>query len=378
MLNFLIKKPLFQPLIVCRPEEGHNPRQVLTAAAFIDLLRDEEDYYAGEQHLTRLMITRLRKIFYDRWGWNSELIRGAAHVQSRYQVSIVENPENIGLPTLAAKKLQRYKSGIPAQKFRVVTYRPDDRVYGSSRAGEIPFIYQHDHQEILLPDGSYCDIAHVLAGLDAANHPQVVSPLPGFLSFFDKLFPHVDSNLDIVTWLGDIASSSADFLFAWLRNGSHALKTSILQDYVFRDAPGSDMLGDLDAYVIYKSYPHVSAEYGPRVTDILGDYYLRGIDDQGFRRKRIVLFCKAVGLKDWNGFAFSNEEAWLAYYDKQLRDNTSFQAWSLNEEGIKGILLPLRIWCNGYKKVLKTRILLQIFLSSLKSQLRHESQPPKP
>jgi hypothetical protein len=164
---------LYQPILGTTPEPGHSESDVLTLAEFLDLLREEEDYFQGEQNNTKLMITRLRKIFYDQWGWNSELIRGAAKIEGRYVVKIMDSQNE-----LYSKKIRRYKQGEYQPKYRLVTYRNNDKVYGDSRVGQVPFIYQNDHQEVRLPDNNMCDIAHILAGLDAFNYFEPVSPLP--------------------------------------------------------------------------------------------------------------------------------------------------------------------------------------------------------
>lgn len=356
---------LVQPILVTSPEPGHDPSKALSAQKFIDLLKEEEDYYPGEQNNTKLMITRLRKIFYDQWGWNKELIRGAANIQGRYQVKIVDNS------TDHSKELKRYKNNDYAPKHRVITYRSDDRVYGDSRVGQTPFIYKNDHQEVRLPDGTYCDMAHILAGLDAFNYKQVVSPLPKFLDLFTFLVPHVDSNMDIVTWLGDIASSSGDFLFYFIRHSRKPLSTEQEQKYIDSDACGSDMLGDIDPYVIAHNYD-VSTSDGQRFTDILTDYYLNDGPGKKFRERRFSTYCELVGLKDWDGEKFANEKSWLHYYKKQLRDNISFQVFSLTQEKLKSIWLPLRVWLNGFEKVLKKEILLEIYLIALKELIKQE------
>lgn len=129
----------------------------------------------------------------------------------RYLTSIIDEPVKYSTP------VPRHKNREYTPKHRLITYRPDDREYGDTRVGQVPPVYRSDHQEVLLPSGYYCDMAHILAGLDAFNYPEVVSPLPGFLLPIAKWFPHVDSNADVVTWLGDIASSSGDFLFKRLK-----------------------------------------------------------------------------------------------------------------------------------------------------------------
>ena len=353
---------LIQPIFTNHPEKGHELKDVITIQEFINLLKEEEDYWPGEQNNTKLMITRLRKIFYDAWGWNSELIRGAASIEMRYEVKIVD------VPTENSREVVRYEQYQYAPKNREVLYTNHDRVYGSSRAGQAPFIYKNDHQEVLLPDGYYCDAAHILAGLDAYNYEAVVSPLPKFLSFLNFLVPHVDSNMDIVTWLGDIASSSGSFLFDYLFSKKQHINIHKDQEDIYIDAPGSDMLGDIDPYVIRQFYD-VSSTSGVRYTDILQDYFC---GDTSYRTRRISTYCNAVGLTGWNGQQFSNEQEWLKKYTKQLKANTEFQVFSLTSEKLPAVILPLKIYFGFYKDVLKLEYLLQIYLNALKEQMKNE------
>jgi len=352
-----------QHIDVKTPEAGENPKNVIGLREFIELLREEEDYWAPEQNNTRLMISRLRKIFYDQWGWNTELIRGAAQVETRYTTVMKATPE------AHAREISRFKGLIYAPAYRLVTYTDHDKVYGSTRAGQVPFIYQHDHQALRLPDGDFCDIGHVLAGLDACNYKQVVSPLPSFLSFLEKLFPHVDSNVDIVTWLGDIASSSADFLFDYLKNSEKKLDTADEQKVVDADAPGSDILGDMDPYVMAKHY-NIGISNGERLTDILKDYYFGG---SSYRANRYLTFAEAIGLAGWNNESFANEKEWLRRYQRELKTSICFVVFSQNEKSLRGILLPIRIWFGGYRGVLKMEFLLSIFLTALKKEIKDHS-----
>jgi hypothetical protein len=355
---------LCQPVLSRRPEPGHAEKDVLTVQQFISLLKEEEDYFEGEQTLLPLMITRLRKIFYDKWGWNKELIRRAAPIECRYQVTITDTPPRDSAGQSHVRRKQHYKDNMEVDKYRLVCYRKDDRVYGDTRAGQVPFIYQKDHQEVQLPDGSYCDIAHVLAGLDAWNNPQLVSPLPPWLQFLYPLVPHCDSNMDLVTWLGDIATSAEAFVFDYLRNGKKPLSVYAEQHYVDINAPGSDMLGNIDSYAIAKSYD-LSGASGRRLTDILEEYYLSPAKSF-FAQKRYALFCNAVGL-DWDGHRFTNEEEWIARYRPQLRDATTFMIYSLTDENLKSVLLPLEVWLGGYADVVKAEELLRLFLKTVKS-----------
>lgn len=352
---------LFQPIFSSNPEPSHPRSKALSLAEFLDLLRAEEDYYPGEQQNTKLMITRLRKIFYDQWGWNSELIRDAAAIKTRYVTKVLEDK------VTHSKPVRRFKDKQYQPKHRVIVYSDHDKVYGASRAGQVPFIYKNDHEEVNLPDGYFCDIAHILAGLDAYNHPQIVTPLPKWLSFLAKIFPHVDKNTDIVTWLGDIASSAGDFLFGYFNNGKKMLSLEKQQVIINRDAPGSDMLGNIDAFVIANLYD-VGSTNGQRVSDILADYYVKN----KAQANRIPIFCKAIGLSDWDGTQFSNEKKWLHAYKKELKNNICFQVFSLTNEKITSIWLPLIIWFGAYKKVLKKKLLLELFLNQLKKAMKQE------
>jgi hypothetical protein len=251
-------------------------------------------------------------------------------------------------------------------KYRLVTYRDNDRIYGATRKNEVPLIYQKDHQEVLLPDGSYCDIAHVLAGLDAFNHPQVVSPLPPWLEFLCNLVPHCDSNMDLVTWLGDIATSCEAFVFDYLRNGKKALTAHAEQHYIEINAPGSDMLGNIDSYAIARSFD-LTGTSGRRLTEILDEYYLSAARTW-FAQKRYALFCDAVGLT-WNGRGFTNEEEWMERYQPQLRDATTFMIYSLTDGKLQSLLLPLEVWFGGYSDVVQADTMLRLFLETLKSFL---------
>jgi hypothetical protein len=352
---------LFQPIYSQNPERGHELKDVLTLEAFIQLLKEEEDYYPGEQNNTKLMITRLRKIFYDKWGWNKELIKGAATIESRYDVVIVDEG------TEHTKEIRRFKKFHYDPKHRSVVYKSDDKVYGNTRAGQPTFIYSNDHQEVVLPDGNYCDIAHILAGIDAANYRQVVTPLPGFLSFLQYLLPYVGYNMDMATWLGDIGSSAGDFFFHYMLHKKPATLEE-QQNYINIDVPGSDMLGNIDAYVINASYD-VRTNKGMRFTEILEDYYF---NEKSPRKKRITIFCQEVGLGTWNGNSFSNENQWMKYYKKQSRNESSFQVFSVTDEKIHSVWMPIVVWLGFYKDILKGEELLNLVIEALKEVIIKE------
>ena len=358
---------LYQPIFADQPERSHPPGEVLTLNEFIYLLKEEEDYWIGEEGNTSLLITHLRKIFYDKWGWDDHLISKAAGVPNRYNVEILNTPD----PHSKMKELRYYRHHAYSPKYRKITYRDNDRVYGNTRKGQSPRIVVDDHQEVLLPSGHYCDIAHILAGVDAFNHRDVVGILPFGLNFL-RLGPYVEFNGDIVTWLGDIASSSGDFFLAYLRNHKKPICTKQEQTYILDDAPGSDMLGDIDAFVIAKYFDVAATQNGKRFTTILEEYYLGNEKNEPVRNRRFQLFCQAINLNRWNGTRFENEDEWMAYYHKQLRNNICFQIFSLTDETLPNLWQLLKIWFNAYQDILKIDELLEIWLDALKEKLKTE------
>ena len=354
---------LTQPILSNTP---YPPHDVLSLSQFLDLLREEEDYYPGEQTNTKLMITRLRKIFYDKGGWNTQLIRKAAAIEWRYDDKIVDSPEKCAHSIMEFSKVRRYKNNKAASKYRCVQYKKNDRVH-PELAGKMPEIYKTHHQEVCLPDSHICNIGHVLVTLDALNHPQVVSPLPDSLFFLHKLFPHVGSNVDLGTWLGDIASSAEDFLWTFFSEKRPPTMQEE-QNHINLDAPGSDMLGNIDGYVIGDCYD-IKSTSGKRVTDILNEYYNGSPGKKQAGKLRFQIFCKLIGLGEFDGQNFSNETEWLRLYKKQLRNATAFTTFSNTEETLKKIYFPIKIWTEKYENILKFEMLLQLFLKALKKLL---------
>jgi len=354
----------YQPLIEeCTADSKHKR---LTLDEFLAMLEIEENYFRGEQNNTKLMITCLRKIFYDKYGWDTELIRGAAHIEGRYKITLVEVPYEAGAKTIGRKKrLQQAEGEVVVHKVRRAVYRKGDWMQ-PDKAGEIAPITVGDKKTVRLPNGSCCDIGHVLAGLDAFNYLAPVTPLPNFLMFLRRLFPSDDNNTDLATWLGDIASSSGEFLFKYLETKT-PLTVEQQQVIINEYAPGADMLGDIDPYVIQSVYD-ISTSTGMRPTEILRNYYGNDKPGSTFRKHRFLYFANIVGLINWDGKNFSNEEKWLSYYKKQLRSNTAFYVYSRSGTFVR-YFLALAIALGFYKKTLDFDALLNIFIAALKKEI---------
>jgi len=351
---------LYQPIEqTFKPTE--SKKTAITLDKFLQLLKNEEDYFKGEQHHTKIMITRLRKIFYDIYGWNSQLIRGAAKIEGRYEVKLIESQ--------SAKQRRNHKGFEAKHMYRVVVVKEGD--WMNPDAGSVPEIYANNNQTVILPTELYCDLGHVIGGMDAYNHLAPVTPLPNALMLFKRFFPLVNSNMDIVTWLGDIASSAGEFLYKRLeekRQLTDEEKQKIINSY----APGEDMLGNIDPYVICEVYD-TKAEKGLRVTEIFKDYYSETGKGAYYRKRRYQLFCSLIGLKNWDGTKFSNEKKWMRYYLKQLRNNNAFYVFSRSENFI-GVVLALITWMRGYKRALDDEQLLEIFLIALKKYINKEPE----
>lgn len=350
--------------------------EALTLEEFLELLKKEEDYYPDDVHNTRLMITRLRKVFYDKGGWSKELIRGAADITDRYSEVLYNDPDDPPYRVrIQGIKLPSFLpwSFTAVHKARKTIAREGDKE--GLPPGTVPEIYANGNQEVILPDQNYCDLGHLLCGLDAINHRAPVSPLPNFLMWFYRLFPFIQDNADAVTWVGDIASVSGEILFKTSCDRSPlsiAAKQEILDVY----APHQDMLGNIDPYVIAQAY-NIGTENGYRLTEILEDYYCDiGIDAEesfgrGFRENRYTYFAKAIGLGSFNGMTFSNEAHWRKDYEKQLRDATIFYCLS-RSSGIGRFIQAILSWMGFTKKTLDIHNLTDHFLISLKNYVRDE------
>lgn len=362
MENFLI------PILSKETEVDHRGEPQHSLEELLVLLREEEDYWDGDQHNTKLMISRIRKIYYDKWGWDKHLIRGAKNVETRYQTKVVGSPEEGSQP------LRRFDKNKASPLHRVITYTDHDRVFGDTRAGQVPLIGKSEYQVVKLPGGYFTHFAHTMGGLDAFNHPQLVTPFPPFLSFLAKLGPHADHNTDLTTWLDEIAEVCADFVFEARRTGGRPISEELQKRFILNDMSGADMVSDIDSYVIARHYD-IGASKGQRLTDIIQDYYFSDGVAKSYRDRRASIFCEMVGLKDWNGSQFRNEEEWIQRYRKQLRDTTCFQVNSVTVGSFASYWIPLLIWFNVYRKVIKTEMLLRLFIESLKAKIHEEPSP---
>jgi len=333
------KALVHQPIVVLAPPSA------MSVETFIEEVEKEEDqYFSAGRGDTHEMITRLRKIFYDRKGWDEHLISGAEEVAAPYTTV----REEIGRV--------RVKSGFNGfdmirSRYRVIC--ADENV---------PAIAEN--QEIMLLDSSYADLGHVLAGLDAANHPQDVGI--GLVG--------VESNLDAVTWVGDLGSVLAETQIRCV-NGGSPVPPSEVQPIIDEYAPGQDMLGNIDPYVIARQYDIHLRTGGVRPSEILRNYYLVTGSGHGppARQHRYSTFARAVKLGECIGSQFEHEAKWMERYVDEVNDAAALYVLANAGSGFLGTVdSDAAFFALGLSRNEGARPLVLMFLKALKSLTAQE------
>jgi hypothetical protein len=315
--------------------------------AFLSVIREQEDALPRRERLNaKLMITRLRKLFYGGRGWDEHLIPGAAGVAPLYRFSMADPTrrefEAPGPNVLDFVDARPRLDGAPAQ-----------------------LVHPGDLQEVRMPGGELVDVGHVLAGLDAINHPARVAPLGLY---------EMASNVDAVTWAGDLGSALAEVLFQRARLG-RPLADAEVQAQIDLCAPPQDMLGNVDAYAIGAAYD-ISSGAGRAVSDILADYYGAAAAAGLPPSERFTTFVHEVGLGPLDGEAFAAEAAWLRRYERELGHAAALYVGAVSE--LSGWGLPYAI---GAKLALMKaardaplrRTLLERFVASLRAEVAREA-----
>jgi len=257
--------------------------------AFLGVIAAEEARLPLRERLDcKLMLTRLRKLFYGARSWDEHLIPGAAEVA----------------PLYAFEMADPVRREVQAPGPNVVDF-VDRR---ARLAGAPPqLVNPGELQEVRMPDGEVVDVGHVLAGLDAFNHPTAVAPLGLYA---------MHSNVDAVTWAGDLGSVLGEVLFQRARL-NRMLTDAEVQVQIDLCSPPQDMLGNIDAYAIGTSYD-ISHDAGRAVSDILRDFYGAPATAGTPRASRFTAFAQAVGLGRLDGDAFAAEPRWLTRYEREI------------------------------------------------------------
>jgi hypothetical protein len=335
------------------PLQGGVPagRTATDFSTFISVIQAEEAKVPpAEQTDTKLMITRLRKLFYGTEGWDSYLIPGAASDQPLYPVREVETGR------------REFEAPGP----NVIEF-----VDKRTELVGAPAVLAHPEsiQEVRMPNGDFVDVGHVLAGLDALNHPHDAS---GPLWMYE-----MSGNVNAVTWAGDLGSVLAEVVFQRAKLGL-PLTDSQVQAQVDELAPVQDLLGDVDAYAIGRSFA-IGSGAGKKVSDILLEYYgapgTASATGEHARSQRFTTFAGELGLGPLTGGSFTNEAAWLDRYEVEVGKagalyvgaNSAIAKWSLTY-GV-GALLGLM---DGVRDNPFRRTLLEAFVAELKVRVAAE------
>jgi len=320
---------LYQPILAPAPANAIGIR------AYIELIEAYERQFPDEQRNTSSMITQIRKIYYGEKSWDEYLIKGAADISRPYLIK----REEVGR--------EKVKADIFGwTSFDIVRYR----VTPYDAKGQIPALFTG--QELRLEDGSFLDIGHVFAGLDALRYPDMVDG-PGSIN--------ITRNVDAVTWVGDLGSVMAEVQIKFVNNGLKPIASNVVQAVINEYASPQDMLGNIDAYVLWKY-----VKPGRKVSEILEDYYLKENTD---RDHRYGIFAKSIGL-NWNGSAFSNEEQWLNEYTDEVNDSAALYLAASTSSGFKlNYLAALGLSGNQ-----SARIFLILFLEELKIRISNEGK----
>jgi hypothetical protein len=337
-----------------QPMQGPAPSSAQSIKDYITLVEAEEAQYPNSNRDTKLMLTRMRKIYYDTPGWNDTLIKGTAGINGHYAHRAVaeEPPYTIDLGIVGATsgdKITVVKTRYPAV----------------DSSGNIPNIF--NQQEIKLADGSYLDIGHVFAGLDAFNNFNKVGSASVIFT--------VDSNVDDCTWVGDLGSVLAELDFL-TRRQRRDLTEAEQQVVINKYASAPDMLGNIDAYVIKQMFNIVS---GKKVSEILreyflGEYYTTPIPASVNARKyRFSKFSQGVGLilTQRNPVTFSNETTWIDKYANQINNSAAQYIYANTQPFGSGVQARIN-YLFGTSFAQSSRTLANRFLTTLKQRISAE------
>ena len=332
-----------------------HPSTALSADEFLTLLKEEENFFAHEAAGGEKMLTHLRKIFYGTSGWDNELIRGGSDIVCHYEIKVVS--------TIQAHSRSKHRkhnaSGTLHNRVEVLVRTGD---WMNPNAGTAPDIYKDNHQEAILPDGLICDIGHVLAGMDALSYPAAVAPLPDWMMWLYPLVPHVDSNADAATWIGDLSSVTGEIFFFYIENKKWP-STEQIQAILDEGNPAPDMLGNIDSLAVRQLVEIKDAE---RTSDILNEYFLRISKEPKLRYK---LFCKATGIEIDQSGTITNRNRWIAKYKRQLKACTAFYVAN-GYTGAKRYWYALILWLGCYNKKIMVGEMLELQLNAIEQLLK--------
>jgi hypothetical protein len=220
-----------------------------------------------------------------------------------------------------------------------------------------------------MPNGDFVDVGHVLAGLDAWDHPSAAEGPAGTFS--------VSSNIAAVTWLGDIASVAGEAIIAKVKAGKATMTDAEVQAQIDSLAPSQDMLGNIDAYVIHENFV-TDTDRGKKVSDILDDYYggpgAKASTGTPARDVRFTRFTAMIGLGGLAGSSFTFEAGWKQKWLPELRNTTRLYVASATDSNTTLLGMPSRLgFASGAGDNPINAKLLELFVAELKTRVAAET-----
>ncbi len=260
----------------------HPTKETPDLKEFIKLLEVIEVKY-GAKVTTVDKLTAFRKIFYNTPGWDKYLIKGVNKIPSPY------GPGHCNIKSKTEVRIPH----LPLLSF----YMTDTEcVPVDPGTGQAPVIFKH--QEVGVPitimEVVQSDIAHTLCGLDAFNHTHDVS-VKFSLLYKDSMKLGLRSNIDAVTWLGDLGSVLAETLILCVSK-EEPFSLPELQSRIEKFAGAADMLGNMDTYNIYNIFSKEILQNTISVSGIFKEYYLGG-NAGTYQKQRFLQFAKGIGAE---------------------------------------------------------------------------------
>jgi hypothetical protein len=347
------------------PFEEKAASSKVTVKRHIELVEAfEQAFPEHERNNFPLMATRLRKIYYGLDGWDENLIVAATKIPRPFKTDQVEVSRfSLSLPDVPDWV------DVVRKCYTIQDNGITHKVSGARCSCGATRIYHA--QEVQLADGKDCDLGHVYAGLDAINNPNAVTLRIAGLPVDD--FPiRICRNCDATTWVGDLGSVLAEWFFKQFhpdRGSSSPLSIKEANAVIHELAPGCDMLGNIDAFVIFDSYLKVCRPVGPKVSEVLRQYYLQNNE---YRSHRYSIFAKTIGLQwDRSKKDFSNTDAWMNYYEDEIKNAAAMYTWVNIEGGFFGLSEAIGITI-GISQAPSVRVISTNFLRELRNRIKSE------
>ena len=316
---------------------------------FLNRIREEEKslQLLGIQN-RKDQLTNLRKLYYHSPAFDKHLIKTTERNSKRKIVNIQVERENYSrsVPTAV---------GMPYTIDDLISVPSDEQgTYHELRKDPLW------SQEITIDSISVCDIGHVLCGMDAANYPSNVRfPFP-------FRFIKINSNLDAITWVGDLGSIVSENYYLE-KIQKKMTNPAQLQQLVNDYSAAADNLGNVHSFFLGQLFAQDKEER--HCSDLLEDFFCgKDITSDSLRRYSFVHFANSIGL-EWQGQHFKNEAAVKRKYAKEVGNAAAmYLAVAARRKGVKNLLL-------AFPSILKLRrqpvatILVDRYFTALREEI---------